>query len=253
VLFRSDLVRIAGALRGSGTPKVTLSLAEGDPAAVTLCELIVSHGGDPRVLNDTGSVAAFTFLQRLARDGLLAPQSFEARYDTEIEYLLSGTSALAENWSFTSAHLARAGRIDEFEVYPGWSGPKDVHVVGGDVLGIPKGVEGKEYKAAVALAEFLMGKEAQELLVRENSWPSFRSDIVYDEVAPDRRSTFSAIELALKDGWYRPAVPYWQEVSDEMYGAMTAVVFAGRPVQEVLDEAHGRVRVAAELAGVPYP
>jgi trehalose transport system substrate-binding protein len=252
-LTEGDLVRVAGALRGSGAAKVTLSLAEGDPAAVTLCELIVSHGGDPRVLNDPGSVAAFTFVQRLARDGLLPRHSFEARYDTEIEYLLTERSFLAQNWSFTSAHLARAGRLDDFAVYSGWSGPKEVHVIGGDVLGIPKGVKGKEYRAAVELAKFLMGKEAQELLVQENSWPSFRSDIDYDKVAPDRRSTFSAIESALGQGWYRPAVRYWQTVSNELNSALTAIVIGGRPVQDVLDEAHERVRDSAELAGVPYP
>lgn len=248
-----DLVRVAGALRGSGTPKVTLSLAEGDPAAVTLCELIVSHGGDPRVLNDRGSVAAFSFVQRLFREGLLARDSFEARYDTEVDYLLSGKSALVQNWSFTSAQLAKADRLPEFEVYPGWSGPKEVHVIGGEVLGIPKGVKGKEFETAVALAKFLMGKEAQALLVRENSWPSFRSDIKRGEAASGHQSTFTAIQSALEKGWYRPAVHYWPTVTTELNAALTAVVLAGRPVQEVLDEAHERVRVAAERAGAPYP
>ena len=55
-----------------GTPKVTLSLAQGDPAAVTISEWIVSYGGNPLILNDQGSVQAFTTLQQLWRQQLLA-------------------------------------------------------------------------------------------------------------------------------------------------------------------------------------
>ena len=249
-----DLVRAAAALKGPvGRAKVTLSLAEGDPAAVTVCELILSHGGNPLVLNDPGSVAAFQFVQRLWREGLLAPASFEAKWDTEVRNLLDGTTALAENWSYTSAELAKEGVLGEFDVYAGWSGPRDAHVIGGDVLGIPTGVKGKQLEAAVALADFLLTKESQELLMKRNAWPSFRNDVDYARLPPDQRSTFAAIETALADGWYRPAVPYWPEVSAQLNRAVTAILLEDRPVQPVLDELHVRIREAAARQGAPYP
>jgi trehalose transport system substrate-binding protein len=56
----------AGKLRSKwGVPKLTLSLAPGDPTAVTISELILAFGGDPRVLNGRESVHAFTYLARL--------------------------------------------------------------------------------------------------------------------------------------------------------------------------------------------
>lgn len=249
-----DFVRAASALKGAdGRPKVTLSLAEGDPAAVTLCELILSYGGDPLKLNDPGSIEAFRYLELLWRNALLPPASFQAKWDTEVENLADGTASMAENWSFTSADLAKEGKLDEFQVYAGWSGPHEAHVIGGDVLGIPKGVRGKELEAAIALAEFLMPEESQELLVRRNAWPSFRSDVDYGSLPAEQGRTFEAIQKALASGWYRPVVPYWPVVSEQLNLAVIAVLLEGKPVKAVLDEAHARIRAAAAGEGAPYP
>lgn len=239
------LLSTARALKGSGPPRVTMSLAPGNPRAVTLCELIRTHGGNPLVLNDAGSVEAFTFLQRFSREGLLAPQSFQAKFDTEVENLIDRTASLAENWPFTSAQLDKDGQLQDFVVYPGWNGPEQVRVIGGDVLGIPVGVKGKQLQAAANLAQFLMSQESQELLALRNSWPSFRNDVDLSSLPEAKQVTFSAIARALENGWYRPSVSYWPTVSDEINKAVDAVIYGHRPIQEVLDEAHGRIDEAA--------
>lgn len=242
----AELVAAAEQLKkATGRPAVTLSLAEGDPAAVTVSEWIVSHGGDPLVLNDAGSVAAFEVLQALWKRDLVARDSLFGRYDTEVDNLRSGRAALAQNWSFTSAVLADEGRLDRFEVYPGWRGPaRAAHVIGGDVLGVPASVSGRQRAAAVALAEFLMSREAQELLARENAWPSIRSD-AYGTVAPELRPTFAAIDAALRDGWFRPSVAHWPEVSELLNEAVDRVVVRLQPARQVLDELHARAAAAA--------
>lgn len=241
-----ELVTVAERLRATkGRPAVTLSLAEGDPAAVTVSEWIVSHGGDPLVLNDAGSVAAFEVLQTLWKRDLIARESLFARFDTEVENLRSGTALFAQNWSFTSAVLHGEGRLDRFHVYPGWMGTaRAAHVVGGDVLGVPKGVSGRQREAAVALAGFLMSRQAQELLARENAWPSIRSD-AYGSVAPELRPTFDAIDSALRDGWFRPSVAYWPELSDLLNEAVNRIVVRLEPVKPALDELHSRAVAAA--------
>jgi ABC-type glycerol-3-phosphate transport system substrate-binding protein len=62
-----ELRTVARALKASarGVPKVTLPLAEGGAAGVTITEWIVAFGGNPLLLNDAGSVRAFEFLQSL--------------------------------------------------------------------------------------------------------------------------------------------------------------------------------------------
>lgn len=250
-----ELMSVAEQLKSTagGQPKVTLSLAEGDPAAVTISEWIVSYGGEPLILNDAGSVQAFTTLQQMWEQDLLARESLQAKFDTEVDYLQGETAWLAQNWPFTSGVLADQGVLGEFEVYEGWAGPaRAAHVVGGEVLGIPRGVSGQEKDAAVALATFLMSKEAQEILVARNAWPSVRDDALA-EVSEEQQQTFQAIQTALQDGWYRPNVPYWADASDAMNTAIQRILEGGEPVQTVLDELHTNIETAATAAGEAYP
>jgi trehalose transport system substrate-binding protein len=242
----AELVAAAERLKiARGGPAVTLSLAEGDPAAVTVSEWIVSHGGDPLVLNDRGSVTAFEVLQTLWRRDLIARESLFARYDTEVANIVSGKAILAQNWSFTSAVLEGRGLLGRFHVFPGWAGTaRAAHVIGGDVLGVPRGLSGRQRDAAVALAEFLMSQEAQALLARENAWPSMRSD-AYRSVAPELRPTFDAIDAALRDGWFRPSVAHWPDVTDLLNEAVDRIVVRLESVKPVLDELHARALAAA--------
>ncbi len=237
----------------NGTPKVTLSLAEGDPAAVTISEWLVSFGGNPLILNDEGSVEAFTFLQNLWKDNLLARESLLGKFDTEVDYLQGETSWLAQNWPVTSAQLSEQGLLEKFDVYEGWEGPeRAAHVIGGDVLGVPRGVSEDEKKAALALADFLISEDAQKTLVERNAWPSVRDD-AYSDVPEEQQDTFEAIQAALEDGWFRPNVAYWPNVSEQMNAAVKRVIVDGAPVKATLDELHGKVEAAARAAGAEYP
>jgi trehalose transport system substrate-binding protein len=250
----AELRAVAQAFKGRrGAPKVTLSLAEGAPAAITVAELVLAFGGDPLLLNDAGSVGAFEFLAGLWREGLLARESLVAKYDTQVDHLVSETAWLAQNWPFTSGVLARQGLLDRFEVYEGWRGPaRAAHVVGGDVLGIPRGVTGRRREDAVRLATFLMSREAQERLVAGNAWPAIRAD-AYGQVPAAQRETFQAVRRALGDGWHRPGVPYWPDVSEAMNEAVRRILQGGEPIRPVLDRLHSAIAEAARRRGAPYP
>lgn len=251
-----EFVSAAQALKDAagGQPKVTLSLeATSGAAGVTISEWIVSYGGDPVILNDEGSVQAFTTLQQLWQDELLARESLQAKFDTEVDYLRGETAWLAQNWPFTSAELADQGLLGEFTVYEGWTGPaRAAHVIGGEVLGIPEGVSGPEREAAVELAKFLMSQEAQEILVAQNAWPSVRDDAL-TQVPEEQQQTFDAIQQALQDGWYRPNVVYWSDVDEAINEAIRRIMIDGESVQTVLDELHGNIEAAAQAKGAEYP
>ena len=235
-------------------PKVPLSLGFPSGAGgVTISEWIVSYGGNPLLLNDEGSVQAFTFLQGMWREGLIARESLTAKYDTEIDNLRGETAWFAQNWPFTTAELAKQGLLEKFQVYEGFSGPaRAAHVIGGEVLGIPKGVTGKQKEAAIALAQFLMSKPAQETLAARNAWPSVRTD-AYTQVPADQKPTFDAINRALQDGWYRPNVVYWSDVQDAINEAVTRVIVKGEPVEATLNELNQKIAKAARDKGAEYP
>jgi trehalose transport system substrate-binding protein len=237
----------------AGEPKVTVSLAEGTSAPVVLSEWVLSFGGDPVILNDEGSVEALTYLQELWNDNLLAQESLQGQFDTEVDNLSGEVAWYAQNWPFTSGVFAEQGVLDLFEIHQGWAGPAgEFHVIGGDVLGIPTGVEGNEREAAVALAEFLMTRESQSTLAATNAWPSIRGDATQD-VPEELQGTFDAIQAALEHGWYRPSVAYWPDVQTAMDEVVRRVLQEGEDVQTVLDEAHAQIQEAAEASGAPYP
>jgi len=241
---------------GGGQGKVTVSLAnqpDTGPLGVTMSEWIVSYGGNPLILNDDGSVQAITFLQDLWKAGAFAKESLQAKYDTEVDYLRGETSWLATNWPFTTAELDKTGILEKFDVYEGWAGPsRGAHVIGGEVLGIPKGVTGKEKDAALALAQYLVSKEAQEILVSKNSWPSVRTDAL-GQVPENQKSTFDAIQAALQNGWYRPNVVYWSDVESAMDDIIQNAIVGGQDVKTVLDAANAKIAAAAQAKGAEYP
>jgi len=249
-----ELRDVAQRLRDAGGgPKMTLSLAQGDPAAVTISEWIVSYGGNPLILNDDGSVRAFEFLQGMWRDNLLARESLLGKFDTEPDYLIGETAWLAQNWPFTTAQLAEQGLVERFGVYEGWRGPaRAAHVIGGDVLGVPRGVSPEQRRAAVELARFLMSREAQQTLAERNAWPSIRED-AYGEVPAEQQETFQAVQNALENGWYRPNVVYWSDVSEQLNAAVRRILEGGENVRTVLNELHGRIEAAARQKGAQYP
>jgi trehalose transport system substrate-binding protein len=237
-----------------GQPKVVLQFEGSSGAAgVTISEWIVSYGGNPLILNDEGSVEAFTTLQQLWQQDLLAPESLQSKYDTDVDYLRGETAWMAQNWPFTTATFADQGILGEFTVYAGWSGPaQPAHVIGGEVLGIPRGVSGKEKEAAIALAQFLMSQDAQEVLVARNAWPSVRDDAL-GQVPEEQKETFDAIQEALQNGWYRPNVPYWADVDEAINTGVQEIIVDGADVQSTLDQLHGDIEKAAKGSGEEYP
>jgi trehalose transport system substrate-binding protein len=237
----------------TGQPRVTVSLAEGTSAPVVISEWILAFGGDPVVLNDQGSVEAMTFLQQMWNDGLLAEESLQAEFDTEVDNLRGETAYYAQNWPFTSSIFSEEGVLELFTVDHGWAGPAgEFHVIGGDVLGIPTGVEGEQRDAAAQLAEFLMGQEAQSILAETNAWPSIRDDAT-QEVPAELEGTFTAVQEALANGWYRPSVSYWPDVEEAMNEVVRRILQGGEDPQTVLDELHDQVEGTAQQSGDPYP
>jgi trehalose transport system substrate-binding protein len=236
-------------MQETGQPRVTVSLAPGSSAPVVVSEWILAFGGEPVVMNDEGSVEAMTELQSMWEDGLIARESLQAEFDTEVDYLRGETAFYAQNWPFTSSIFQDEGVLELFTIDNGWAGPDgEFHVIGGDVLAIPEGVEGDQREAAIELANFLMGQEAQSILAEVNAWPSIRDDAV-GEVPPELQPTFDAVQEALANGWYRPSVSYWPDVQVAMDEAVRRILQEGEDPKTVLDELHDQVAQAAEESG----
>lgn len=233
-------------LERDGEPRCLFKAAF-DPTAVNptqTWEWIVSAGGDPLVLNDAGSVAAYEFLQGLEQDGLLHPDSAIAKWDTSNEVFARGDAYLMQNWPFGIGVIRDLGLTD-FDIYHGFSGPvREAHVVGGEVLAIVKDTPRKA--AAWEFIKFLESKEAQEILAAENGWPNVRGDAL-GQIPAERLDEFEAINDALEYGILRPNIPYMEDLLEIMIEAYDRIVNNGEDAQTVLDELHAELEeVAAE-------
>lgn len=224
-------------LESEGEPRCLFKAAF-DPTAVNptqMWEWIASAGGDPTVLNDAGSVAAYEFVQGLEQDGLLHPDSAIAKWDTSNETFARGDAYLMQNWPFGIGVIQDSG-LTAFEAYHGFEGPeREAHVVGGEVLAIVK--DTPRFDNAWEFVKFLESVEAQEVLAAENGWPNVRGDAL-GQIPEDRLDEFEAINDALEYGILRPNIPYMEDLLELMIEAYDRIVNDGEDAQTVLDELH---------------
>jgi trehalose transport system substrate-binding protein len=130
-------------------------------------------GSDLLVLSDSGEVQAFAYLHELTP--FLVPEMRRAHWNTTHTFLATESVYLAPNWPF-GVHLLvqQAGKMP-IEAHHRWRGPvREAHVLGGDVIGIPKGALHRGL--ALASMRYLMSKPIQQPLVAALGWSSFRSD-----------------------------------------------------------------------------
>jgi trehalose transport system substrate-binding protein len=219
-------------LQGTLTPNTTTQVIE----------FIWAADGDPLVLNDRGSVQAFTFLQQLAP--YLAPETRRADWNTTNAFLATEAVYLARNWPFGVHLLVQVAGKSQIKAYHGWRGPvREAHVLGGEVIGIPKGTE--QRNLALALMRHLMSRPVQEILVSSLGWPSFRSD-AYGSVQTWQVPYFAAVQEALEQAQPRPQVGYWAQLDRALTGAFREIVYEDQPVQATLDRYHRELQQARQ-------
>ena len=220
--------------------KVLFKAYGGIPTATQLYEWIVSAGGDPYTINDQGCLTTFEFLQDLWQ--YCSPDSVRAKFDTTNEYLARDSAYLAQNWLFGIKVIMKDYQKENIGTYHGFAGPKrEAHVIGGEVLGIPKGAKNK--KLALKLIEYLQSKEVQEKLAAKLGWPSIRTD-AYTKVPAWMRPHFNSVIHAFKFGVYRKNVSYWNDYVNFINEAFIEIVTKGAPVKKTLDYYHNQLENA---------
>jgi trehalose transport system substrate-binding protein len=215
-------------VQGTLTPNTTTQVIE----------FIWAAGGDPLVLNDQGSVQALTFLQQLAP--YLAPETRRADWNTTNAFLATESVYVARNWPFGIHLLVQEAGKTQIKAYHGWRGPvREAHVLGGEVIGIPKGAHQREL--ALEFMQYLMSKPVQETLVSNLGWPSFRSD-AYGSIQAWQAPYFAAVQEALTQAHPRPQLSHWGQIDRALTSAFREIVYDGQPIQATLDRYHGELQ-----------
>ena len=228
-----------------GVGRVLLKGAGGAPTTCQMYEFIVSAGGDPLEFNDEGCIRTFEYLQKLWP--YLSPDSKTAKWDTTNTYIAQESAYLAQNWPFGVPIIVKDYGKTEVKTYHGFSGPvREAHVIGGEVLGIPKGSPHKEL--ALKFIEYMQSKEVQEILASKLAWPSIRTDAT-GKVEDWMKPYYESILEAMKYGIFRKNVPYWTEFDKLFNDAFEEIVINGKPVKETLDRYHDEMEKVKENYG----
>jgi trehalose transport system substrate-binding protein len=218
-----QLLNVARTLHAqAGAGRVAIQGYPGKPTAVTVFEFVRAAGGNPLTLNDPESVAAFEYLQEL--EPYLAPEYRSTRFDTANRALIADRVDLVMNWTFgIKVVLEDAGLEDEIGVYSGWRGPNgEAHVLGGDVLAIPRGAPNSD--KAARLIEMLVSREVQQKLLTRLRWLPIRSD-ASEGLPPAVQAIFDdAVTDAIQRAELRPTNPQWGLAEKELDGAFDSIV-----------------------------
>ena len=215
-----DELLAAGATLENHGNGLVLQGARGSPSATQLDEFLLQAGGDPLALDSPASLNALEFLRELAP--YLDPHTANAKFDTMNTYLADGDAVVAPNWTFGVSEVVVKQHKSNLGVYPGWAGPAgEGHVLGGDVLAIPKGAERR--RAALDLSEYLMSQHVQATLANELFWPAIRAD-AYRDAQPQLRPYWQAINEAMAHATPRPTLACWPQVENVLSRVWTAIV-----------------------------
>ena len=220
--------------------RVAIQGHDGPAAAVTLFEFVKAAGGEPLTLDDDGSRQAVAFLQELAQ--YLAPQYPITQFDTAIELLIDDQVYLVDNWTFGIQAAVVSPEKWEIKAYSGWSGPEsEVHVLGGDVLAVPKGAPHADL--AIRLMELLVSKEIQLAMRDKLTWMPVRID-AYAGTPDELKPYFDAVRDAFVGAKIRPTVPQWTLAEDILDRAFQELVVEGEDIARL-------EKYAKELADIP--
>jgi trehalose transport system substrate-binding protein len=198
---------------------------QGGDVASTATELyqwMVQFGGNPFLFNDTGDVGAFQYLLSLSpyfnpgyKQGYWGTYTGLASSPPQyqiLDYQWPYVYNLLTNSTFkmTDATLG---------VYPGPSGPSNGnHLLGGDVLVIPKGAT--NLPAIENFAKFLLGSHAQTEMLQKLSWVAINSN-AYTNLPQNLTAIGTALLSAIQQGVFlrnpAPWITQWNGYADDAF------------------------------------
>ncbi|MCL4346435.1 MAG: ABC transporter substrate-binding protein, partial [Candidatus Thermoplasmatota archaeon] len=192
----------------------------GASTGTELYQWMVQFGGNPFVLNDSGDIKAWDYLYNLS--AYFNPD-YTNGYWGNYAGLAKGTySILDYQWPYIYGLLTnKTYRMTNstLGVYPGPTGPVNGnHLLGGDVLVIPKGAT--DITQVVTLAKFLLGAQAQRETLLNLSWVAVNS-AAYTNLPSSYSVVGQALQQAITTGVFlrnpTPWITYWNVIASKAW------------------------------------
>jgi len=212
-----------------------------DSTATELYQWMVQFGGNPFLLNDTNDVKTFQYLSQLSpyfNPGYT--QGYWGTYTGLAQAPYGQYQILDYQWPYVYNLLTNATfhmNDSNLGVYPGPSGPANSnHLLGGDVLVIPKGAT--NLPAIEAFARFLLGSQAQTEMLQKLSWVAINSD-AYANLPQNITAIGNALLSAIQQGIFlrnpAPWITQWNGYADDAWTKIIVNNAQPSQIKSILD------------------
>ncbi len=182
-----------------------------------LYQLMVQFGGNPLYLNDTGDAKAIQMLYNLST--YFSPSYTTGYWGSYHGLAVGNYSILDYQWPYIYNTLTSSPynmNSSTLGVYPGPAGPANgYHLMGGDVLFIPKGAS--HVSSLETFAKFLLSAKPQKETLLNLSWVAINNESYQN--LPSQYSTIDgALGQAIQQGIFlrnpTPWITEWGSILD---------------------------------------
>lgn len=171
----------------------------GSSTGTELYQWMVQYGGNPFTFNDTGDIQAWEYLYNLST--YLSPATNNGYWGTYSGLATGAYSMVDYQWPYVFNLLRNSTyqmSNNSLGVYGGPSGPKnDNHLLGGDVLVLPKGAT--DLPALETFANYLLSPKVQQQTLVNLSWVAVNAQ-AYTGLTGNISIVATALQKALNGG-----------------------------------------------------
>jgi len=214
----TQLLQVAAMVKDkTGTAPIMFQGHGGASTYTELYQWMVQAGGNPFLFNDSGDVMAFQYLYNLSQ--YFTPGYIHG-YWGSYKGLLSGEYYMIDyQWPYIYSVFASSGvNMSNIGFYPGPVGPANGdHLVGGDVLAIPRGAT--DVPALIEFAQFLLSAQVQRQFITLLSWPAVNQE-AYSNLPSNISPLYHVEEEAMSTAFFREPVPWitvWGQIADQLF------------------------------------
>ncbi|QIW23715.1 carbohydrate ABC transporter substrate-binding protein [Sulfolobus sp. S-194] len=213
----------------------------GASTATELYQWMVQAGGNPFVFNDSGDILAFEYLYNLST--YFAPEYIHG-YWGSYKGLASGEYYILDyQWPYIYSVMASEGiNVSNIGFYPGPSGPvNNDHLVGGDVLAIPKGAT--DLNDLLLFIKFLLSTTVQRDIITILGEPAVNAQ-AYQNLPSNISTLFKAEEEALQNAFFREPVPWiseWNTIADQVFDEIVVNHAPYSQIPQILSQANAEM------------
>ena len=207
---------------------------------------VLSEDGDDVEIDSDETREVLEFMAQGVEEGTVPEANSTYQEEESRRAFENGQATFMRNWPYAYALATESDIANDFDIatFPSYGGAEGAGVLGGYNLGISSFSENPE--GALALAEFLVTPEIQELMMVDASLPATVSE-VYDSPKVKKATPFAdQLRTAVEQAQPRPVSPVYPQITEAIYENAFEAVNGRTSVDEAVTNMNDEIEEAQE-------